>query len=182
MVKEFEEAAFAAKEKEIVGPVKSSFGYHVIQVLEKTGERVQPLFEVSAGIRARLQDERARDEAKRLAAGLAEKVAKMGKPSDDDLRKLAGGGVTFNETEFLSRTDAPAGIGFNPQFSEKLFSLKEGEAAALPSRPRAARRSSSSSRSRSPASRRSPRSRRASSPTSRRRSRTRRRSRRSSRR
>jgi peptidyl-prolyl cis-trans isomerase D len=132
MVKEFEEAAFAAKEKDIVGPVKSSFGYHVIQVLEKTGERVQPLFEVSAGIRARLQDERARDEAKRLAAGLSEKVAKMGKPSDDDLRKLAGSGVTFNETEFLSRTDAPAGIGFNPQFSEKLFSLKEGETAAAP--------------------------------------------------
>jgi peptidyl-prolyl cis-trans isomerase D len=132
MVKEFEEAAFAAKEKDIVGPVKSSFGYHVIQVLEKTGERVQPLFEVSAGIRSRLQDDRAKDEAKRLAAGLSEKVAKMGKPSDDDLRKLAGSGVTFNETEFLSRTDAPQGIGFNPQFSEKLFSLKEGEAAAAP--------------------------------------------------
>jgi peptidyl-prolyl cis-trans isomerase D len=132
MVKEFEEAAFAAKEKEIVDPVKSSFGYHVIQVLEKSGERVQPLFEVSAGIRSRLQDDRAKGEAKRLAAGLAEKVAKMGKPSDDDLRKLAGSGVTFNETEFLSRTDAPQGIGFNPQFSEKLFSLKEGEAAAAP--------------------------------------------------
>ncbi|MEO8586282.1 MAG: SurA N-terminal domain-containing protein, partial [Acidobacteriota bacterium] len=129
MAKEFEEAAFAAKEKDIVGPVKSSFGYHVIQVLERTGERVQPLFEVSAGVRARLQDERAKDEAKRLAASLGEKVAKMGKPSDDDLRKLAGSGVTFNETEFLSRTDAPQGIGFNPQFSEKLFSLKEGEAA-----------------------------------------------------
>ena len=50
MAKEFEEAAFNAKEKEIVGPVKTSFGYHVIQVLGKTGERVQPLFEVSAGI------------------------------------------------------------------------------------------------------------------------------------
>jgi peptidyl-prolyl cis-trans isomerase D len=132
MVKEFDEAAFGAKEKEIVGPVKTSFGYHVIQILEKTGERVQPLFEVSAGIRARLQEDRARDEAKRLAAGLTEKVAKMGKPSDDDLRKLAGAGVTFNETELLSRTDAPAGIGFNPQFSEKLFSLKEGETAAAP--------------------------------------------------
>ena len=132
MVKEFEDAAFAAKEKEIVGPVKSSFGYHVIQVLEKTGERVQPLFEVSAGIRSRLQDDRAREEARRLAAGIADKVAKMGKPSDDDLRKLAGSGVTFNETEFLARTDAPQGIGFNPQFSEKLFTLKEGETAAAP--------------------------------------------------
>jgi peptidyl-prolyl cis-trans isomerase D len=127
MVKEFEAAAFGAKEKEIVGPVKSSFGYHVIQVLERTGERVQPFFEVAPGIRQRLQEDRAREEAKRLAAALSEKVAKLGKASDDDLRKLASPGVTFNETEFLGRTDAPAGIGFNPQFTEKLFSLKEGE-------------------------------------------------------
>ncbi len=128
MVKEFEDAAFSAKEKEIVGPVRTSFGYHVIQVLERTGERVQPFFEVAPGIRQRLQEDRAREEAKRQAAALAEKVEKLGaKPSDDDLRKLATGGVTFNETDFLARTDAPAGIGFNPQFTERLFSLKEGE-------------------------------------------------------
>jgi peptidyl-prolyl cis-trans isomerase D len=127
MVKEFEEAAFGAKERDIVGPVKTSFGYHVIQVLERRGERVQPFFEVAPGIRQRLQEDRARDEAKRLAASLSEKVAKLGKASDDDLRKLASSGVTFNETEFLARTEAPAGIGFNPQFTERLFSLKEGE-------------------------------------------------------
>jgi peptidyl-prolyl cis-trans isomerase D len=127
MVKEFEEAAFGAKDKEIVGPVKTNFGYHVIQVLERTGERVQPFFEVASGIRQRLQEDRAREEAKRLAATLSEKVTKLGKASDDDLRKLASSGVTFNETDFLARTDAPAGIGFNPQFTEKLFSLKEGE-------------------------------------------------------
>ncbi|HEY3348164.1 MAG TPA: SurA N-terminal domain-containing protein [Thermoanaerobaculia bacterium] len=130
MVKEFEAAAFGAKEKEIVGPVRSSFGYHVIQVLERTGERVQPFFEVAPGIRQRLQEDRAREEAKRLAVSLSEKVAKLGKPSDDDLRKLASASVTFNETDFLARTDAPAGIGFNPQFTEKLFGLKEGETAA----------------------------------------------------
>ncbi len=132
MVKEFEDAAFSAKEKEIVGPVKTSFGYHVIQVLEKTGERVQPFFEVAPGIRQRLQEDRAREEAKRLAAALSAKVAKLGKASDDDLRKLATSGVTFNETDFLARTDAPAGIGFNPQFAEKLFSLKEGETSPEP--------------------------------------------------
>jgi peptidyl-prolyl cis-trans isomerase D len=110
--------------------VRSSFGYHVIQVLERTGARVQPFFEVAPGIRQRLQEDRAREEAKRLAASVSEKVAKLGKASDDDLRKLASSGVTFNETDFLARTDAPAGIGFNPQFSEKLFSLKEGETSS----------------------------------------------------
>ncbi len=127
MVKEFEEAAFGAEPMQIVGPVKSAFGYQVIQVEEKIPPRVQPLFEVSAAIRARLTEQRATEEARRLARDLSDKVAKMGKPSDEDLRKLATGPVTFNETEFLSRTDAAAGLGPNPEFSSVLFALKTGE-------------------------------------------------------
>ena len=127
MVKEFEDAAFAAAPKQVVGPVKSAFGYHVIQVEEKSEPRVQPLFEVAPAIRARLLDQRAADEARRQGRELAEKVAKLGKPSDEDLRKLATGNVTFNETEYLSRADAPAGVGPNPDFSSALFALKSGE-------------------------------------------------------
>ncbi|MFI5182580.1 MAG: SurA N-terminal domain-containing protein [Thermoanaerobaculia bacterium] len=127
MVKEFEDAAFAAEPKEIVGPVKSAFGYHVIQVEERIAPRVQPLFEVSAAIRARLTEQRATEEARRLARDLSDKVAKTSKPSDDDLRKLATGPVTFNETELLARTDAAAGLGPNPEFSSVLFALKTGE-------------------------------------------------------
>lgn len=32
MVKEFEDAAFSAKDGDIVGPVKTQFGYHIIRV------------------------------------------------------------------------------------------------------------------------------------------------------
>jgi peptidyl-prolyl cis-trans isomerase C len=32
MVQEFEDAAFAAKKGDIVGPVKTQFGYHVIKI------------------------------------------------------------------------------------------------------------------------------------------------------
>ena len=33
MVPEFEKAAFAAKEGDVIGPVKTQFGYHMIKIL-----------------------------------------------------------------------------------------------------------------------------------------------------
>lgn len=46
MVKPFEEAAFAAKAGEVVGPVETSFGLHIIKVDEKIAEKVIPLSQV----------------------------------------------------------------------------------------------------------------------------------------
>jgi len=39
--KEFEEAAFSLKEKEISQPVKTTYGYHIIQLMERRGESVR---------------------------------------------------------------------------------------------------------------------------------------------
>lgn len=35
MVKEFEQAAFNGKKGEIVGPVKTQFGYHLIKIIDQ---------------------------------------------------------------------------------------------------------------------------------------------------
>lgn len=41
-VKEFEEATFTLKENEISKPIKTQFGYHIIQLIERRGESVHP--------------------------------------------------------------------------------------------------------------------------------------------
>lgn len=127
MVKPFEDAAFGANAGDLVGPVKTPFGWHVLRVEGKTPERVQPLFEVSAAIRARLAEKKGQDEARRLAREIATKLGAGAKPSDDELRRLTGPNVTINTTDFVAKGDAAPGIGPNPQFSQALFTLKTGE-------------------------------------------------------
>jgi peptidyl-prolyl cis-trans isomerase C len=56
-VKNFEEAVFGAKEGEIVGPVETEFGYHLIEVTQINAKRTQPLEEVEAQIREQLSSD-----------------------------------------------------------------------------------------------------------------------------
>jgi peptidyl-prolyl cis-trans isomerase C len=53
-VPNFEEALFNAEEGEIVGPIETEFGYHVIEVTEVRQQSTQPLSEVEGQIREQL--------------------------------------------------------------------------------------------------------------------------------
>lgn len=56
-VPEFEEAAFNADEGEVVGPVETEFGYHLIKVTETRPAETAPLEEVKPQIREQLAQE-----------------------------------------------------------------------------------------------------------------------------
>jgi peptidyl-prolyl cis-trans isomerase D len=129
MVKEFEDAAFNAQPHKLVGPVKSSFGYHLLEVLDKQPAGTQPFEQVKEMIRARLTAERARDLATAKAKELAGRLAKN-KPRDaGELKTLAqqNPGVTFAETGRFGSQDVIPGIGRNSGFSTAAFALKQGE-------------------------------------------------------
>jgi parvulin-like peptidyl-prolyl isomerase len=57
-VPEFDQAAFNAKEGEIVGPVKTEFGYHILQVTQIRPEKERPLEEVRSDIEEQLSRQR----------------------------------------------------------------------------------------------------------------------------
>src|SRR5918997_1955498 len=68
-VPSFEKAIFNANEGEIVGPVESEFGYHVIEVTEIRAKSTQPLSEVESQIRDQLSTD---EQAEKFSAWVQE--------------------------------------------------------------------------------------------------------------
>ncbi|HET6688358.1 MAG TPA: peptidylprolyl isomerase [Rubrobacter sp.] len=61
-VPEFEQAAFGAERGEIVGPVQTEFGYHILQVTDVKSEQTRSLQEVESQIRSQLATEQQSEE------------------------------------------------------------------------------------------------------------------------
>jgi len=70
MVKPFEDAAFALQVNDVSGPVRTKFGYHLIQVIERREESQKPLAEVKEQIRASLRNKRFFQERRKLLENL----------------------------------------------------------------------------------------------------------------
>jgi parvulin-like peptidyl-prolyl isomerase len=68
-VPSFEEAVFNARQGEIVGPVESEFGYHLIEVTDIKERSTQPLSEVETQIREQLSTD---EQAQKFSAWVQE--------------------------------------------------------------------------------------------------------------
>ncbi|MEP6993870.1 MAG: SurA N-terminal domain-containing protein [Acidobacteriota bacterium] len=130
MVPEFETAVFAMSPGEIRGPVKTQFGYHIIQLGSKTPARQRTLEEVRPSLSSQLAEREASAEAERLASELSTKLKAMRSATDDQLRALQSDVVNYNTTEWASRGDAIQGIGANQAFSDEAWTLAVGKVSS----------------------------------------------------
>ena len=127
MVPEFEKAAFDMKPGEIRGPVKTSYGYHILRMIGRTPPGTRPFEEVRPSLAGDLTERKAEAEIARLATELAGKIRSSKSKSDEDLRKLQSDVVTYNSTEWFGRSGPIAGIGANAEFSNEAWSGKVGD-------------------------------------------------------
>ncbi len=128
MVPEFEEVSFSLEVGEFSEPVKTPFGYHIIQVLDHRIGGTKPLEEVRNEIYSKILQEKAEIESSSKAKTLHKKILEEAPKKPEDLQKYTevDPNITLNTTNYFSLQDFIQGLGRVPELNNAVFSLKKG--------------------------------------------------------
>jgi len=119
MLKPFEDAVFSAKVGDIVGPVQTDFGYHIIKVTGITPAHVQSFDEVKGRIEADLK----RQKASQKFAAAADQFQNLVYEQADSLSAAAKAlDLKVETTSFVTRAQVQALAMNNAKFVQALFS------------------------------------------------------------
>ena len=129
MVKEFEDAVFSAKPGELVGPVLSEFGYHIIRVEGFRPEHQQPFEEVEFQVRQRVLEGRASAEAEVLANDLARRLETDRPETQEAWQGIAdeNEAVALNLSPSFAVDEPIAGVSNDGELAAQAFDLEIGE-------------------------------------------------------
>lgn len=118
MVPEFDEAVFSMKVGERRGPVRSSFGFHIIELLEIKPEQVTPL----EAVHDQLVEQLLAEQRSELFYDQSETLATLTYEQPDTLTGAADTlGLEIKESDWIDRAGGP-GIAANPAVVDAAFS------------------------------------------------------------
>jgi peptidyl-prolyl cis-trans isomerase D len=139
MIGEFEEAAFSAQPGQMVGPVKTDFGYHLIRVEERRAGGLAPFQEAQAQILSRLRQERALEAAEAKVKEVHTQLATKEVVTRADLEALAAAQpdqLSLQTTPAFGAEEAVPGIGRGTPFTTAAFALGPGKVSEPQRTPR----------------------------------------------
>lgn len=122
MVPEFEQVAFAMKAGEMSELVKTSFGFHIIKLVDHRPATTRPLADVRAEINEQLKWQKAQQQAEQIAKG---HEAQLTTAADLD-RVAKERGYHVQETGLFLRDEPIDGLGPSPEVSAQAFQLADG--------------------------------------------------------
>ncbi len=119
MVKPFEDAVFSANQGDIVGPVQTDFGWHVIRITAVKPGKTQSLDEAKAQIEQDLK----RQKSTQKFVEAADQFQNLVYEQADSLQAAAKGlSLEIKTTPMLTRTQVQALALNNPKFVQAVFS------------------------------------------------------------
>jgi peptidyl-prolyl cis-trans isomerase D len=128
MAPAFEEAAFALDKGEISKPVKTSYGWHIIQLQDRKESNKLPFDEVKGRIKTTLAQDKASDQISDLLDQAMDRLV-SGMPIDEIAREL---GILANTTQPMAKNTAVQYLGMTPEASEILFGLAPEDSLKTP--------------------------------------------------
>lgn len=132
MVPEFEEAAFNASVGEIVGPVKSKFGYHIIKVTDQKKENGE-VKEVKAShilVKFKAHQETFED-AQYAAVNFRDEIYSLGGDENSFKQAADNLGLKIKEAAFTQKTDRTNELGIVPGLGDFLFNNESGSMSTI---------------------------------------------------
>jgi peptidyl-prolyl cis-trans isomerase D len=125
MVPEFDAVVFGMEPGQISDLVKTSFGFHIIKLVDKKVGTTRTLEEVRPQLQDQLSVERSQQQAANLAETLRTRVTKA-----SDLDTVAKEqGLTVQESGFFARDEPVLGLGASPELGARTFTMNQGDVA-----------------------------------------------------
>jgi peptidyl-prolyl cis-trans isomerase D len=125
MVKPFEDAVFSGKQGDIVGPVQTDFGWHIIRITGVKPGKTQSLDEAKAQIEQDLK----RQKATRKFVEAADQFQNLVYEQADSLQAAAKGlNLEVKTTPMLTRTQVQELAQNSPKFVQAVFSAESLQA------------------------------------------------------
>jgi peptidyl-prolyl cis-trans isomerase D len=127
-VPEFEAAAFSLPKGSISDLVKTQYGFHIIQVIDRQVARTQTFDEVKAAIHDQLAAQKAEQQAETVSNQIAEDIRRAGHVPLDDLTKKYN--MTAGEAKLVEANQPLPELGNSPAILDNIFHLRPGDLSA----------------------------------------------------
>ena len=127
-VPEFESVAFSLPKGAISDLVKTQYGFHIIEIIDRQTARTQTFDEVKAAIQAQLQQEKAEQLGETLSAQIADEIRRSGRIPINELAKKFS--LTAGEAKLVEANQPLPELGNSPAVLDNVFRLRAGDLSA----------------------------------------------------